>query len=137
MNPDLARLQPYPFQKLATLLSGARPDASIRPINLSIGEPKHPTPQFIRDALVENIGGLSSYPATIGSEALRKAIAGWIQRRYGIGSIDPGKQVLPVNGSREALFAFAQSVVDTSRGQPVVVCPRHISPVFNGTSCRH
>jgi N-succinyldiaminopimelate aminotransferase len=132
MNPDLSQLQLYPFQKLATLLSGAKPDASMRPISLSIGEPKHATPQFIRDALVESMGGLSNYPATIGSEALRKAIAGWLTRRYGLPSIDPAKQVLPVNGSREALFAFAQSVVDTSGGQPVVVAPNPFYQIYEG-----
>ncbi|HVY07632.1 MAG TPA: succinyldiaminopimelate transaminase [Burkholderiales bacterium] len=132
MNPDLSRLQPYPFQKLSALLAGAKPDASLKPISLSIGEPKHATPSFIRDTLIRDIGGLSSYPATAGSEALRKAIAGWIQRRYGIDAIDPVKQVLPVNGSREALFAFAQAVVDRSRGQPVVVAPNPFYQIYEG-----
>jgi N-succinyldiaminopimelate aminotransferase len=132
MNSELSLLQPYPFQKLASLLAGVKPDASMRPISLSIGEPKHPTPQFIRDTLVQHMDGLSSYPATIGSEALRKSIAGWITRRYGISAIDPAKQVLPVNGSREALFAFAQSVVDTSKGQPVVVAPNPFYQIYEG-----
>src|SRR6476620_10777845 len=84
LNPNLSRLQPYPFQKLAALLAGITPDPALRPISLSIGEPKHPTPQFIRDALIQQLGGLSSYPATTGSEALRNAIARWIERRYRI-----------------------------------------------------
>ena len=132
MDPNLSRLQPYPFQKLAALLAGVTPDASLRPISLSIGEPKHATPQFIRDALIDQIGGLSSYPATAGSEALRNAIAGWIERRYQIARIDPARQVLPVNGSREALFAFAQAVVDGSRERPAVVAPNPFYQIYEG-----
>jgi N-succinyldiaminopimelate aminotransferase len=132
MDPNLARLQPYPFQKLSALLAGVIPDASLRPISLSIGEPKHATPQFIRDVLIDQLGGLSSYPATAGSEPLRKAIAGWIERRYRIGKIDPATQVLPVNGSREALFAFAQAVVDGSRDRPVVVAPNPFYQIYEG-----
>ena len=132
MDPNLSRLQPYPFQKLSTLLAGVTPDASLRPISLSIGEPKHATPQFIRDVLVEQLGGLSSYPATAGGEPLRNAIAGWIERRYAIARIDPARQVLPVNGSREALFAFAQAVVDDSRDQPTVVAPNPFYQIYEG-----
>jgi N-succinyldiaminopimelate aminotransferase len=132
MDPNLSRLQPYPFQKLAALLAGVTPDASLRPISLSIGEPKHATPQFIRDELIAQIGGLSSYPATAGSEALRNAIAGWIERRYQIARIDPARQVLPVNGSREALFAFAQAVVDGSRERPAVVAPNPFYQIYEG-----
>ena len=132
MDPNLSRLQPYPFQKLAALLAGVTPDASLRPISLSIGEPKHATPQFIRDELIDQIGGLSSYPATAGSEALRNAIAGWIERRYQIARIDPARQVLPVNGSREALFAFAQAVVDGSRERPAVVAPNPFYQIYEG-----
>ena len=132
MNPNLSLLQPYPFQKLSTLLAGVTPDAGLRPISLSIGEPKHATPQFIRDVLVDALGGLSSYPATAGGEPLRKAISGWIERRYRIGAIDPATQVLPVNGSREALFAFAQAVVDTSKARPVVVAPNPFYQIYEG-----
>jgi len=132
MNPNLSRLQPYPFQKLAALLAGITPDPALRPISLSIGEPKHPTPQFIRDALIQQLGGLSSYPATAGSEALRNAIARWIERRYRIDTIDAAKQVLPINGSREALFAFAQAVVDTSATAPAVVAPNPFYQIYEG-----
>ena len=132
MNPNLSRLQPYPFQKLAALLAGVTPDPSLRPISLSIGEPKHATPQFIRDELIARIGGLSGYPATAGSEALRNAMAGWIERRYRIARIDPARQVLPVNGSREALFAFAQAVVDGSRERPAVVAPNPFYQIYEG-----
>jgi N-succinyldiaminopimelate aminotransferase len=132
MDPNLSRLQPYPFQKLSALLAGVKPEASLRPISLSIGEPKHATPQFIRDVLIDQLDGLSSYPATAGSESLRKAIAGWIERRYGIEKIDPATQVLPVNGSREALFAFAQAVVDGSHERPAVVAPNPFYQIYEG-----
>src|SRR3989344_2216208 len=112
MNPDLDRLQPYPFQKLAALFREVQPNAAYRAISLSIGEPKHATPQFIRDALTANLDGLANYPTTSGSDALRKTIANWLALRYDIPVPDFKTQVLPVNGSREALFAFAQAVVD-------------------------
>src|SRR6185436_5094136 len=134
MNSNLTRLQPYPFQKLATLLSGVRANSALRPINLSIGEPKHATPQFICDALSANLHGLSSYPATAGSDALRAVIAAWIERRYRLPHIDPAKQVLSVSGTREALFAFAQAVVDASRGRPVVVAPNPFYQIYEGAA---
>ena len=132
MDANLSRLQPYPFQKLAALLAGTAPDPHLRPISLSIGEPKHPTPQFIRDALIQQLEGLSNYPATAGSEALRDAIARWIERRYRIEHIDAATQVLPVNGSREALFAFAQAVVDASGTTPAVVAPNPFYQIYEG-----
>jgi N-succinyldiaminopimelate aminotransferase len=134
MNPDLERLQPYPFQKLSALLQGATPPATLRPINISIGEPKHPTPEFIKRALTENLDGLASYPATIGTEPLRVAIARWLQRRYALPHIDPAKEVLPVNGSREALFAFAQTVVDPSRPGALVVMPNPFYQIYEGAA---
>ena len=134
MNPDLERLQPYPFQKLSALLQGATPPATLRPINISIGEPKHPTPEFIKRALTENLDGLASYPATIGTEPVRVAIARWLQRRYALPHIDPAKEVLPVNGSREALFAFAQTVVDPSRPGALVVMPNPFYQIYEGAA---
>ncbi len=134
MNPNLDKLQPYPFQKLAKLLAGVAPDSRLRPINLSIGEPKHETPQFIRDAITRNLAGLSAYPATLGTDALRQAIAGWLQRRYGIAQLDPATQVLPVNGSREALFAFAQAVVAPAGDVPVVVAPNPFYQIYEGAA---
>ena len=116
MNPDLNKLQPYPFQKLAKLFGEVTPNAAYKPISLHIGEPKHATPQFIRDALIAGLDGLANYPTTIGSDALRSAIANWLARRYAIPAPDAKTQILPVNGSREALFAFAQAVID--RGHP-------------------
>jgi len=107
MNPRLEQLHPYPFQKLRELFAGVIPNPDLAPINLSIGEPKHPTPQFIKDALVAGLNGLANYPITQGSDALRASIAAWAERRYGV-KLDPATEVLPVNGSREALFAFAR-----------------------------
>ena len=100
MNPLLDKLQPYPFEKLRRLLADSQPDAARRPISLGIGEPKHPTPAFIRQALADNLGGLSVYPSTPGGDPLRQAIAGWLERRYGLPAVDAATQVLPVNGSR-------------------------------------
>ena len=120
MNSILDRLQPYPFERLRALLAGVEPSADHRPLNLSIGEPRHPTPAVIRDAVTANLDGLASYPPTAGTAALREAIAGWLARRYGLAAIDPGTQVLPVLGSREALFAFAQTVIDPRDGGWVV-----------------
>ena len=116
MNPRLARLQPYPFEKLRALLAGVEPNPDLAPINLSIGEPKHPTPMLVREALAGALDGLAAYPATAGLPELREAIADWLKRRHGLAQLDPATQVLPVNGSREALFAFAQTVIDGSSG---------------------
>ncbi|MGC2457462.1 MAG: succinyldiaminopimelate transaminase [Gallionellaceae bacterium] len=134
MNPDLDRLQPYPFQKLAALFREVIPVGSLSPISLSIGEPKHATPQFIKDALIGGLNGLANYPTTAGSDALRSAIANWLARRYGIPAPDARTQVLPVNGSREALFAFAQAVIDRSRPNPVVVCPNPFYQIYEGAA---
>ena len=134
MNPLLARLQPYPFEKLRTLLAGVTPDPGLSPIDLSIGEPKHPTPEFIRAALAGALDGLASYPATAGLPALREAIAAWLMRRYPPAQVDPATQVLPVNGSREALFAFAQAIVDPTRGRALVVCPNPFYQIYEGAA---
>jgi N-succinyldiaminopimelate aminotransferase len=134
MNPDLDRLHPYPFQKLAALFREETPNPALRPISLSIGEPRHATPQFIKDALVGSLGGLANYPTTAGSDALRGAISDWLARRYGIPAPDAKTQVLPVNGSREALFAFAQAAIDRRRPEPVVVCPNPFYQIYEGAA---
>jgi len=134
MNPYLQKLQPYPFQKLARLFGEVGSNPAFEPISLHIGEPKHATPAFIREALIAGLDGLAHYPTTIGSDALRGAIAGWLARRYGIPAPDAKTQVLPVNGSREALFAFAQAVIDCSRGDPVVVCPNPFYQIYEGAA---
>lgn len=134
MNPDLDRLQPYPFQKLADLFSDIRPNASLKPISLHIGEPRHATPVFIKDALVAGLEGLANYPTTSGSDLLRSTIAHWLARRYGLPEPDARTQILPVNGSREALFAFAQSVIDRNRKDPVVICPNPFYQIYEGAA---
>ncbi len=133
MNPLLARLQPYPFERLRALTRDVTPNAAWRPISLGIGEPKHPTPALVTQALVNNLQGLASYPATAGEPALRAAIGRWIARRYGI-TVDDTHQVLPVNGSREALFALAQTVIDPTRAGATVVCPNPFYQVYEGAA---
>ena len=134
MNPLLGRLQPYPFEKLRMLLAGVTPSPSHAPINLSIGEPKHPTPALVTEALAGALGGLASYPATAGTPALRDAIAGWLKRRYALPAIDPATQVLPVNGSREALFSFAQAVLDPAAAGARVCCPNPFYQIYEGAA---
>ncbi|HET7634495.1 MAG TPA: succinyldiaminopimelate transaminase [Burkholderiales bacterium] len=134
MNPHLDRLREYPFQRLSALLADTRPNAALAPIALHIGEPRHPTPAFIRDTLVQHLDGLAKYPATLGSVELREAIAAWLQRRYALTAIDPHTQILPVDGSREALFAFAQAVIDAGRGDAVVVSPNPFYQIYEGAA---
>jgi len=134
MNPNLDKLQPYPFQRLRDLFKGITPNTQYSPINLSIGEPKHETPAFIKQALAENLGGLANYPTTAGSLELRQAISAWLSRRYGIPALDPEKAILPVNGSREALFAFAQAVIDSSKPAPVVIAPNPFYQIYEGAA---
>ena len=133
MNPRLKLLQPYPFERLRSLLAGVVPAPEHRAINLSLGEPRHPTPAVLREALAANLDGLSSYPPTAGSDALRGAIAAWLQRRYGLPAVDPQREVLPVNGSREALFSFAQSVIDPT-GDALVVSPNPFYQIYEGAA---
>jgi len=133
MNPDLQRLQPYPFERLRTLFAGVTPPAHLAPINLSIGEPKHATPPFILEALARALPGIASYPLTAGQPDLREAIAAWARQRYGLKTLDPATQVLPVAGSREALFSFAQTVVDRTR-DATVVSPNPFYQIYEGAA---
>ena len=134
MNPQLALLQPYPFERLRALLAGVTPPAGLAPINLSLGEPKHPTPQFVLDALAAGAKRLANYPTTAGPPALREAIAAWLARRHGLARLDAATQVLPVLGSREALFAFAQVVIDRSRAGATVVVPNPFYQIYEGAA---
>ena len=133
MNPRLSCLQPYPFERLRALLSGAVLPP-LPPVRLSIGEPQHTTPDLVRSALVDSLAGLSTYPATAGLDALREAMAAWFTRRFGLPRLDPATQVLPVSGTREALFAFAQAVIDPSRPSPVVVSPNPFYQIYEGAA---
>lgn len=133
MNPLLSKLQPYPFERLRQLFAGVTPSPSYRPISLGIGEPRHPTPPFIEEVLGNSPGALAKYPATGGDPRLRAAGAQWMNQRYGL-SLDPATQVLPVNGSREALFAFAQTVIDPTQPGATVVCPNPFYQIYEGAA---
>jgi N-succinyldiaminopimelate aminotransferase len=141
MNPLLTKLQPYPFERLKQLFLSVTPNSALKPISLGIGEPKHPTPEFIKTALSGALNGLAAYPATAGEPALREAFAAWMLRRYKL-TMNPATQLLPVNGSREALFAFTQVVVDPTKTTvkngvaqlPIVVCPNPFYQIYEGAA---
>lgn len=133
MNSDLSRLQPYPFERMRQLLAGVTPPAALAPINLSIGEPRHATPKLIFEALTAALSGLAQYPATAGTLELRGAIAAWLARRFDLPNVDPASQVLPVNGTREALFAIAQTVIDRSR-RARVLAPNPFYQIYEGAA---
>ena len=135
MNPDLARLQPYPFEKLNVLKQGITPPAQLKHIALSIGEPKHESPAFVLEEITRQLKHISSYPLTKGLPELRQVIVDWNNRRYGLtpGLLDPEKNVLPVSGTREALFAFAQAVVDRSK-DPLVLMPNPFYQIYEGAA---
>ena len=132
MNPRLAQLQPYPFERLRALLAPVHAPART-PIRLSIGEPQHPTPSLILDALTHHLDGLATYPTTAGADVLRETIAAWFVQRFALQGLSPA-QVLPVLGTREALFAFAQTVIDSSRPAPLVVCPNPFYQIYEGAA---
>ena len=135
MNSNLNHLQPYPFQKLRKLFEGVTRNTALDAIDLHIGEPKHATPDFIRQAVIDNLGGLANYPTTQGTLRLRQSIADWIVHRYHVPVINPDTEVVPVNGSREALFSFAQTVIDTSATEkPFVVCPNPFYQIYEGAA---
>jgi len=134
MNPDINKLQSYPFEKLAALHQGVQPPAGLASTNLAIGEPKHSPPSFIAEEMITHLHGLGRYPATRGGTILRQAIADWLQRRYKLPlSPDPEQQILPVNGTREALFAIAQALVDRSR-RPLVMMPNPFYQIYEGAA---
>ena len=136
MNPALALLKPYPFERLAELKQGVAPPADLEPITLSIGEPKHPTPTLITDALIAHLHNLAVYPNTRGQPALRQAISDWLCARFDLpsGALDPERQILPVSGTREALFSFAQAAVDRTRTRPMVLMPNPFYQIYEGAA---
>jgi N-succinyldiaminopimelate aminotransferase len=134
VNPRLGLLQPYPFERLRALLGSATPPANLRPISLGLGEPQHPTPALVKDALAANLGALSRYPVTLGLPELREAIAEWLARRHAIPKPDANKQVMPVNGSREALFSIAQAVLDPDEHDALVVAPNPFYQIYEGAA---
>ncbi len=135
LNPDLQRLKPYPFEQLAALLSGIQPPAGVTPIPLSIGEPQHAPPQFVLDALTEHRGLIAKYPTTKGTETLRTAIASWLDQRFSLtrSPIDPETQVIPVNGTREAIFAAVQAAADRTVGG-LLVMPNPFYQIYEGAA---
>jgi len=135
MNPSLTRLQPYPFERLRALLAGVRPSQTLPHISLSIGEPRHEPPAFVLEALRTNLNTVGNYPTTLGIRQLRQAIAGWLTRRFRLpsGAVDPETMILPVNGTREALFAIAQALIDRSRS-PAVVLPNPFYQIYEGAA---
>ncbi len=134
MNPDLNKLQSYPFEKLNKLKAGISPPRDLSHIPLFIGEPKHPTPEFIKETLINNLQGLANYPLTKGEDALRESIANWLKQRFYLTHIDPVKQILPVNGTREALFSFAQAVIDRNEKNPLVLMPNPFYQIYEGAA---
>lgn len=132
MNPDLEQLHPYPFEKLATLFNKL-PASDKTPVSFSIGEPQHPAPEFVQQVLRENTALLSRYPATNGLPELRQAIADWLVRRFKLTTVDQDRQVIPVNGTREALFAFTQALLDRQR-RPLVLMPNPFYQIYEGAT---
>jgi N-succinyldiaminopimelate aminotransferase len=133
MNPLLSQLQPYPFERLKALFAPVTPNPALRAISLGIGEPKHATPKLIKDALTANLQGLAGYPATAGEPALREACAAWLQRRYSV-KVDAKTQILPVNGSREALFSLTQTVIDPTQAGATVISPNPFYQIYEGSA---
>jgi len=136
MNPGLTHLQPYPFERLAALRRGLREPQGLHPINLSIGEPQHATPAFIHEALVANLAGTGKYPATRGNPEIREVIAAWLGRRFRLGAsaVDPERMVLPVTGTREALFAVTQCFVDGRSSRNRVLMPNPFYQIYEGAA---
>ncbi|MFM8480730.1 MAG: succinyldiaminopimelate transaminase [Gammaproteobacteria bacterium] len=136
MNSDLSCLQAYPFERLAALKAGVTPPATLAHIALSIGEPKHAPPPFVLDTLRQSLNGLGAYPATAGTPELKAACGRWLERRFSLPAASVGPaHVLPVNGTREALFAIAQSVVDRGSGaRPLVAMPNPFYQIYEGAA---
>jgi N-succinyldiaminopimelate aminotransferase len=136
MNPHLKHLHPYPFERLNQLKAGAVPPAHLKHIPLSIGEPKHPSPEFVKQVMSNSIDKLAQYPTTKGGIELRQTIARWLEKRFNLGteSIVPDQHVLPVTGTREALFAFTQAVINTDMDGPVVVSPNPFYQIYEGAA---
>ncbi|MFV0278049.1 MAG: succinyldiaminopimelate transaminase [Parahaliea sp.] len=133
MNPQLDLLHPYPFEKLRSLFADVNPSPRHSPISLSIGEPRHPSPAFVLETLARHLDKLANYPTTAGIPELREAIADWLGHRFGLQAVDPERQVLPVNGTREALFSIAQAVVAPGRGSSVL-CPNPFYQIYEGAA---
>jgi N-succinyldiaminopimelate aminotransferase len=135
MNPSLSQLKPYPFERLRSLLANSKPNAGLKLIGLQIGEPRHPAPKFVEQALIDNMKGLGTYPLAAGTPELRQAIAAWLIRRFKlpINGINADSMVLPVNGTREALFSFVQAVIDRNKPAAVLM-PNPFYQIYEGAA---
>jgi len=134
MNPRLGLLHPYPFERLRVLLGTVRPRAGLRPISLGLGEPQHPTPQLVKDAVVASLDGLARYPLTAGMPELRQAIAQWLARRHALPALDADRQVIPVSGSKEALFSIANAILDPAESDALTLCPNPFYQIYEGAT---
>jgi N-succinyldiaminopimelate aminotransferase len=134
MNPRLSLLHPYPFERLRGLLGGVKPPAGLRAISLGLGEPQHPTPQLIKDAVVANLDGLSRYPATTGMPELRQAITQWLVKRHGLSALDADNQVIPCSGSKEGVFSVAQAILDPDAADAIVLLPNPFYQIYEGAT---
>lgn len=134
MNPDLSKLQPYPFEKLTKLKAQVTPPTDKPHIALSIGEPKHPAPQFVLDCLTQELNKVENYPTTAGLPELRQAISEWLCRRFDLSAVNANTQVLPVNGTREAIFAFTQACIDRTQADALVVSPNPFYQIYEGAA---
>lgn len=140
MNPDLQLLQPYPFEKLTALKAAADVTSQDPHIALSIGEPKHPAPEFVLETLKQELQRVENYPTTKGLPELNQTIADWLTRRFKLQGVDASSQVIPVNGTREAIFAFTQAAInrgqigDNKNTTPLVVCPNPFYQIYEGAA---
>jgi len=134
MNPSINELHPYPFEKLAKLLADITPNKDLELIKLTIGEPQHPAPQFVLDTLTQNLDKVSKYPGTKGTPELRQSIANWASKRFQLSQLDPDTQVLPVTGTREALFAITQTLVDSTKPNATVISPNPFYQIYEGAT---
>ena len=134
MNPLINELHPYPFEKLAKLLTNIEPNPALELIKLTIGEPQHPAPQFVLDTLLENLDKVGKYPGTKGTPELRQSIANWAKKRFDLASLDADTQVLPVTGTREALFAITQTLVDSTQTDATIISPNPFYQIYEGAT---
>ena len=138
MNPNLQKLQAYPFERLSALKKHILPPSDLNHISLSIGEPKHSAPSFVKDVLANSIDEIEKYPTTRGTLELRTTICNWLIKRFNLApdSVTPDKSVLPVCGTREALFSFTQSAINTGgcADLPVVVMPNPFYQIYEGAA---
>ena len=134
MNPSINELHPYPFEKLAKLLADITPNKDLELIKLTIGEPQHPAPQFVLDTLTQNLDKVSKYPGTKGTPELRQSIANWASKRFQLNQLNPDTQVLPVTGTREALFAITQTLVDSTKPNATVISPNPFYQIYEGAT---